>query len=108
MTESQHERTVQFQHDCRHITASVFLSKGQNKVNDYRQYDRQALCHIQRCRPASRQQKSYNERPITIESINKQRLMSGRKIVGSAAERLISILYCESLWAVSRSPPTTA
>lgn len=34
--------------------------------------------------------------------------MSGRKIVGSAAERLISILYCESLWAVSRSPPNTA
>lgn len=32
--------------------------------------------------------------------------MSGRKIVGSAAEGLISILYCESLWAVSRSPPT--
>ena len=32
--------------------------------------------------------------------------MSGRKIVGSAAEGLISILYCESPWAVSWSPPT--
>lgn len=34
------------------------------------------------------------------------KLMSGRKIVGSAAEGLISILYCESQWAVSWSPPT--
>lgn len=30
--------------------------------------------------------------------------MSGRKIVGSATEGLISILYCQSPWVVSQSP----
>lgn len=58
-----------------------------------------------RRRPASRQQRSYGNHPIIKESITKQKLMSGRKIVGSAAEGLISILYCESQWAVSGSPP---
>lgn len=45
-------------------------------------------------RSGSRQQQSCGICLITMESITKQKPMSGRKIVGSAAEGLISILYC--------------
>lgn len=67
---------------------------------------RYALCSSQRCRPASRQQESHGTCLIIMESITKQKLVSGRKIVGSGTESLISILYCPSLWAVHWSPPT--
>ena len=67
---------------------------------------RYGLCSSQRCRPASRQQESHGTCLIRMESITKQKRMSGRKIVGSATESLISILYWPSLWAVHWSPPT--
>lgn len=67
---------------------------------------RYGLCSSQRCRPASRQQQSHGTCLIIMESIKKQKLTSGRKIVGSVTESLISILCCPSLWAVHWSPPT--
>lgn len=59
----------------------------------------------QRYRSGPRRQESCRNCLIAIESITKQKPTSGRKIVGSVAEGMISILYCESPQAVSRSTP---
>lgn len=50
--------------------------------------------HVNSQGSSSWQQESCRIRLITVESITKQKPVSGRKIVGSAAEGLISILYC--------------